>query len=60
MFGYVLVVINFAFACVAVNAWNDAPHAYPDHVLAHAHGPDPDHDVHDPKSDTVPFPRNTV
>lgn len=60
MFGCVFLVINYAFACIAVNAWTDALHACPDHVHVLAHGHDLGHDVHDPKSDNVRVPRNSV
>lgn len=52
--------VTLAVACVAVNAWNDVPHAYPDHVRAHAHDHDLCPDVPDPMTDSALALRNSV
>lgn len=52
--------VTLAIACVAVNAWNDVPPAYPDHVRAHAHGHDLCPDVPDPMIDSAHALRNSV
>lgn len=48
-----LVFVTLAIACVAVNAWNDVPHAYPDHVHAHAHDRGPCPAARDPMNDNA-------
>lgn len=52
--------VTLAIACVAVNAWNDVPPAYPDHVRAHAHGHDLCPDVPDPMIDSAHALHNSV
>lgn len=49
----VLAFVTLAIACVAVNAWNDVPHAYPDRVHAHAHDRGPCPDARDPMIDSA-------